>query len=154
MATAWLDERELRWTPGVTERTLVVRRGVRRRRRGLAALALVLLAVLTAGMLAPGRRAVPRRAPAFVPLAAVLPATPGAQQALLHRIALCESGDDPRALYDGGRYRGAYQFDLATWHSVGGSGDPAAASPAVQRAMAARLLERRGRTPWPNCARR
>jgi hypothetical protein len=50
-----------------------------------------------------------------------------------------------------GQYRGAYQFDVQTWQSVGGSGDPAAASPAEQDSRAAALVSQRGSNPWPNC---
>ena len=41
-------------------------------------------------------------------------------------LANCESGGNPRAVNPAGYY-GLYQFDLGTWASVGGSGDPAAA---------------------------
>ena len=51
----------------------------------------------------------------------------------------------------GGTYGGAYQFDRQTWQSVGGSGNPAAASPAEQDARASQLLSQRGSNPWPNC---
>jgi hypothetical protein len=51
----------------------------------------------------------------------------------------------------GGGYRGLYQFDCQTWRSVGGSGDPAAASPAEQTKRAAILQSQRGTSPWPNC---
>lgn len=47
-------------------------------------------------------------------------------------------------------YRGAYQFDQSTWESVGGTGDPAAASPAEQDYRAALLYQQRGGQPWPN----
>jgi hypothetical protein len=70
----------------------------------------------------------------------------------LERIAECESGGDPEAVSAGGRYRGKYQFDRATWQSLGGSGDPAAAPEEVQDRMAARLLQRSGSSAWPNCA--
>ncbi len=80
--------------------------------------------------------AVPSRRPAGGPLAA---------------IRACESGGDYGAVSAGGRYRGAYQFDRQTWQSVGGSGDPAAASPAEQDARAAALRTQRGSNPWPNC---
>jgi hypothetical protein len=53
-----------------------------------------------------------------------------------------------------GKYRGAYQFDRQTFESVGGHGDPAAASPAAQDAAAARLLARRGLQPWPTPSRK
>jgi hypothetical protein len=71
----------------------------------------------------------------------------------LAAIAACESGGDPRAIGGGGLYRGKYQFDLATWSSVGGSGDPAAASEAEQDMRAALLYARAGAAPWPVCGR-
>jgi peptidoglycan hydrolase-like protein with peptidoglycan-binding domain len=70
----------------------------------------------------------------------------------LQRIAQCESGGDPTAVSADGRYRGKYQFSRATWRSLGGKGDPAAAPEPVQDAMAAKLLAQRGTSPWPNCA--
>jgi peptidoglycan hydrolase-like protein with peptidoglycan-binding domain len=70
----------------------------------------------------------------------------------LERIAQCESGGDPTAVSSDGRYRGKYQFSRATWRSLGGKGDPAAAPESVQDAMAAKLLAQRGTAPWPNCA--
>jgi hypothetical protein len=48
-------------------------------------------------------------------------------------------------------YRGLFQFDCATWRSVGGSGDPAAASPDEQWRRAAALQDQRGNQPWPVC---
>ena len=71
----------------------------------------------------------------------------------LEAIAACESGGDPRAIGGGGLYRGKYQFDSATWASVGGSGDPAAAPEAEQDMRAAMLYEREGAAPWPVCGR-
>jgi len=38
----------------------------------------------------------------------------------------------------GNGYYGAYQFDIATWHAAGGTGNPATASPAEQDAAFAR----------------
>ena len=72
---------------------------------------------------------------------------------ILRRIALCESGGNPRAIGGGGRYRGKYQFTRATWRAMGGRGDPAAASEAEQDRIAARLLARRGPGAWPGCSR-
>lgn len=69
----------------------------------------------------------------------------------LAAIRACESDGDYGAVSSDGLYRGAYQFDRTTWESVGGSGDPAAASPAEQDARAAQLLSDRGSNPWPNC---
>ncbi|MCP4087712.1 MAG: hypothetical protein GY745_22095 [Actinomycetia bacterium] len=65
----------------------------------------------------------------------------------------CESGANYGAISPSGRYRGAYQFDVATWLTVGGAGDPAAASPEEQDARALILFQRRGAAPWPVCGR-
>jgi peptidoglycan hydrolase-like protein with peptidoglycan-binding domain len=78
--------------------------------------------------------------------------TAGGGSGTLARIASCESGGNPRAVGGGGRYRGKYQFDRATWRAVGGSGDPAAAPEAEQDRRAASLLARSGTGPWRNCA--
>ena len=69
----------------------------------------------------------------------------------LEAIAACESGGDPGAVDASGTYRGKYQFDMQTWSSVGGTGDPAAASEAEQDARAAQLYAQSGSTPWPVC---
>jgi soluble lytic murein transglycosylase-like protein len=75
----------------------------------------------------------------------------GVSLATMEAIASCESGGDPAAVSAGGTYRGLYQFDYGTWESVGGSGDPAAASPAEQTYRAALLYARSGSSPWPVC---
>ncbi len=80
---------------------------------------------------------------------AQLPA--GVSQATLDAIASCESGGDPTAVSSDGSYRGKYQFDFGTWASVGGSGDPAAASEAEQDYRAALLYTQSGSSPWPVC---
>lgn len=69
----------------------------------------------------------------------------------LQAIARCESGGDPHAVDASGTYRGKYQFDLQTWASVGGSGDPAAAPETEQDRRAAQLYARAGSSPWPVC---
>jgi LysM repeat protein len=69
----------------------------------------------------------------------------------LASIRACESSGNYAAVSPDGLYRGAYQFDRPTWQSVGGSGDPAAASPAEQDARASQLWSQRGSNPWPNC---
>jgi hypothetical protein len=69
----------------------------------------------------------------------------------LEAIAACESGGDPSAVDPSGTYRGKYQFDMQTWQSVGGTGDPAAAPEAEQDMRAAMLMERSGSSPWPVC---
>ena len=72
--------------------------------------------------------------------------------AILRKIAQCESGGNPRAVSPNGMYRGKYQFDRATWRSVGGRGDPAKASEREQDRRALILYRRRGTSPWPSCA--
>jgi len=69
----------------------------------------------------------------------------------LAAIRACESSGNYGAVSPDGLYRGAYQFDRPTWQSVGGSGDPANASPAEQDARASQLWSQRGSNPWPNC---
>ena len=70
---------------------------------------------------------------------------------VLRSIAECESGGDPTAVSSSGRYRGKYQFTTATWTSLGGTGDPAAAPEAEQDQRAAALYAREGSAPWPVC---
>lgn len=72
--------------------------------------------------------------------------------AILHSIAQCESGGDPRAVSPDGTYRGKYQFDRSTWASYGPAGDPARASETEQDRRALKLYKARGTAPWPNCA--
>jgi soluble lytic murein transglycosylase-like protein len=74
----------------------------------------------------------------------------GVSLATLNAIAACESGGDPTAVNPAGYY-GKYQFDLGTWASVGGSGNPAEASEAEQDYRAALLYSRAGASPWPVC---
>ncbi|MGZ4649163.1 MAG: ubiquitin-like domain-containing protein [Kineosporiaceae bacterium] len=62
-------------------------------------------------------------------------------------LAQCESGGNPRAVNPAGYY-GLYQFSLATWHSVGGSGNPVNASPAEQLYRAKLLYKRGGAGQW------
>jgi hypothetical protein len=70
----------------------------------------------------------------------------------LEAIAACESGGNP-ATDTGNGFYGKYQFDLQTWASVGGSGNPAAASEAEQNRRAAMLYAAAGASPWPVCGR-
>jgi hypothetical protein len=72
---------------------------------------------------------------------------------VLESIARCESHGDPRAISAGGTYRGKYQFSFATWASVGGDGDPAAASETEQDRRAALLYRSGGPGHWPVCGR-
>ncbi len=78
---------------------------------------------------------------------------PTSVAAELERIAQCESGGDPTAVSPDGRYRGKYQFSRATWKSLGGTGDPAAAPEAEQDRLAALLYERQGPSAWPTCSK-
>ncbi len=95
------------------------------------------------------RRAEPSAAPATDPAPAPAAPASGSVAAHLARIAQCESGGDPTRV--SGPYRGKYQFDLGTWQSVGGTGDPAAAPEAEQDRRAAMLYALRGSSPWPVC---
>lgn len=68
------------------------------------------------------------------------------------KLRFCESGN----FYQNKKnpvYRGAYQFDYATWNNYGGFHDPADAPPAVQDAKAFDTYRRRGAQPWPLCGR-
>lgn len=66
-------------------------------------------------------------------------------------LAECESTDNPRAVDPTGTYFGLYQFDILTWRSVGGRGNPADATRAEQTLRARILYGQRGRAPWPVC---
>ena len=72
---------------------------------------------------------------------------------VLQSIAMCESHGNPRAISAGGTYRGKYQFSYSTWASVGGKGDPAAASETEQDRRAAILYRTGGPGHWPVCGR-
>ena len=81
------------------------------------------------------------------------PAAPGANTTApphLKAIAACESGGNYSTNTGNGFY-GAYQFTQETWESVGGTGNPAAASPAEQDRRAAMLYAQAGSSPWPVC---
>ncbi len=64
----------------------------------------------------------------------------------------CESGGN-YATNSGNGFYGAYQFDLQTWQSVGGTGLPSDAPPWEQDARARALYAARGDAPWPICGR-
>ena len=59
----------------------------------------------------------------------------------------CESGNRYN-INTGNGYYGAYQFDLSTWRSVGGTGYPHQASAAEQDYRALYLYRMRGWAPW------
>jgi hypothetical protein len=68
------------------------------------------------------------------------------------QLRTCESGDNYTIVSANGRYYGAYQFNLTTWHSVGGTGNPTDATPTEQDYRALYLYRMRGWQPW-TCAR-
>jgi LysM repeat protein len=68
------------------------------------------------------------------------------------KVANCESSGNPRAVSPAGYY-GLFQFDLQTWRSVGGSGNPTKASAAEQLMRAKKLYAQRGASPWPVCGK-
>ena len=68
---------------------------------------------------------------------------------ILARVRSRESSNN-YATNTGNGYYGAYQFDLGTWRSVGGTGLPSNASPAEQDMRAQMLYNQRGCSPWPN----
>jgi peptidoglycan hydrolase-like protein with peptidoglycan-binding domain len=76
----------------------------------------------------------------------------GDAQAILAKIAECESGGDITAVSRNGRYFGKYQFSQPTWEAMGGEGNPAEADEATQDALALKLYELRGTAPWPACS--
>lgn len=69
-------------------------------------------------------------------------------------LARCESGGNAQAVGGGGRYYGAFQFSLATWRSLGYSGNPTDHPYATQKAAAQRLVARSGWSQFPSCSRR
>jgi len=73
---------------------------------------------------------------------------------VMKKIAICESGGNPRAISPSGKYRGKWQFSMETWHEWGGKGDPAKASEYRQDTIAMKLYRAEGTKPWPECARR
>ena len=66
-------------------------------------------------------------------------------------LAQCESGGNP-STNTGNGYYGLYQFSLATWQSLGGSGLPSDNSAAEQTRIAQILQARSGWGQWPACA--
>jgi peptidoglycan hydrolase-like protein with peptidoglycan-binding domain len=102
-------------------------------RRRVVALATVAASATAVAMLLPGNTAT---------------ADPSAHT--WYRLRMCESSNN-YSTNTGNGYYGAYQFDLATWRSVGGSGYPNQASPGEQDARALILYRMRGWQPW-TCA--
>ena len=144
-------------TPGVVEETVetvtadgAVETSTVVSRRTLSEPVTRVVAVGTKPRPAPAPR--PARAAAPAPGAASAPASGGGLN--WAALAACESGGNPGAVSASGKYRGLYQFSLATWAGVGGSGDPAAASAGEQTKRAQMLYARSGAGQWPTCGRR
>lgn len=74
---------------------------------------------------------------------------------LLYALAMCETGGtmDPTIHSPSGRYHGAFQFDIGTWWSVGGEGDPHEHPYEVQRDLARTLILQAGWSQFPTCSR-
>ncbi|MFI2753332.1 transglycosylase family protein [Cellulomonas sp. P22] len=68
-------------------------------------------------------------------------------------LARCESGGNASVVSASGRYHGLYQFSVATWQAVGGSGLPSQASADEQTARAKMLYNRAGAGQWPVCGK-
>lgn len=102
----------------------------------------------------PGKGAAAR--PSRVPQAprAQAAAPPAGSGDVWWRLALCESGGNPQATSRSGRYLGAFQFSLPTWHSVGGPGDPRQHPYETQKFYAMQLQRRSGWGQWPACSRK
>jgi peptidoglycan hydrolase-like protein with peptidoglycan-binding domain len=123
--TEWTEQNRTHRSP--VER---VRRVVHRARWGVAA---VLAGALATSVVLPGSAA---------------SADPSANT--WYRLRMCESSNN-YAINTGNDHYGAYQFDLSTWRSVGGTGYPNKASKAEQDARALILYRERGWQPW-ECA--
>jgi Transglycosylase-like domain len=69
------------------------------------------------------------------------------------RTSRCESGGDPMAIGGGGKYRGAFQFTLPSWHRAPKSpgGDPIDYAWQTQAVVAVLLKHHVGTAPWPQC---
>jgi hypothetical protein len=70
------------------------------------------------------------------------------------RLSWCEAGGRPDAVSRSGRYFGAFQFSLATWHAMGMGGSPVEYPYEVQLDVAKRLQARSGWGQWPVCSRK
>ena len=76
-----------------------------------------------------------------------------AEHGWAHKTSQCESGQDPKALGDGGRYRGAFMFTRNAWKTSPKSpgGDPIDYTWQTQAVVAIMLKHRDGTRPWPVC---
>jgi resuscitation-promoting factor RpfA len=97
---------------------------------------------------------------ATVPLVAVIPlvgapAASAATTSTWDRLAKCESGGNWH-INTGNGYYGGLQFNAGTWRAYGGAkyaSLPHRATKGEQIAVAERLLDARGWSPWPACSR-
>ena len=78
----------------------------------------------------------------------------------LARLRDCESDGNYQSVSANGRFRGAYQFNQATWDGVANRHfgwleglDPASVEPWWQDSMARALWSESGARPWPHCGR-
>lgn len=92
----------------------------------------------------------PAPPPAPAPSAGNSPSADGLNWAALAR---CESGGRANAVSATGKYHGLYQFSVATWQAVGGTGLPSQASADEQTHRAQLLYNRAGAGQWPHCGR-
>jgi hypothetical protein len=69
-------------------------------------------------------------------------------------LSRCEAGGRPNAVSRNGKYFGAFQFSLGTWHSMGMPGNPIDFPYEVQLDAAKRLQARSGWGQWPVCSRK
>ncbi len=84
-----------------------------------------------------------------VPVVAVNPA----DEAIWESLAKCESGGN-WAIDTGNGYYGGLQFSQSAWESVGGAGNPAAATREEQISRGKDLQARRGWGVWGLCAKK
>lgn len=83
------------------------------------------------------------------PVAAPAPSAPSGD--IWGRLRACESSDGRTS--PNGLYHNWFQFDVGTWHSVGGQGHPKDASYEEALKRAKMLQASRGWAPWPSCSR-
>ncbi len=69
-------------------------------------------------------------------------------------LSRCEAGGRPDAVSRNGKYFGAFQFSLGTWHAIGMPGSPIDFPYDVQLGAAQRLQARSGWGQWPVCSRK
>lgn len=69
-------------------------------------------------------------------------------------LSRCEAGGRPDAVSRSGKYFGAFQFSLGTWHGIGMPGNPIDFPYEVQLDAAKRLQARSGWGQWPVCSRK